>query len=679
MAKARSFQKLEAWYRKRHRSAASEMSLTAARRERRADARHRSHFVLESLEARILLSGDLGTAMPMAPSAQTVESPAIVSVVTQPQLAAVTQPNNGGSPHFSYLNVADFGRSYGETSWGSPSSPSRTEAAVQWYAQHVDLTEQQGAVTHFKLYNPNIRSWRYALDLYQFENEVTSLPESSFLHVSEPTSVTLKDLSGNVLANYTIPTGGRFEFAVWNAKHFAFNLKDVNLRNYNSQRILNLIGDEAGVFLDAHATGFADTFQVGQQTTVNFGGGIREYGGLRAGDPALDTAYQADVISWLTQLRGSLNAAGKWGVVNQATNLAYEQSARDQAVAIGGFNTENLIAPDSLRGADSVWVMYDLTQRVTSNGGTAILTGKWNFVPGTYTQGSYGSAEARQDIWRLAFYYMVKEPAGSSGRTYFDLTLPSYYTNDVPTDQHHWYAAYQVDVGQPTSGMTVAQNGTSPSDGAPYTVFTRAYSKAQILFRTRDLWSSTDYSDRSGVTVPLNGDYQQVKEDGTLGPIINSIRIRNGEGMILLPALGANVAQNAQPVAPTPAPVIAPLVSPAPAPTLINTQPDPMPVLTAPTSSSIQTKTVEEILTTPPNNLIASNVSTSMADGVPTASEQQPIAAIVIQPPPAAPQANPQATIPETSLPATPPPAPPIVERSYTVAEMLAMNWRTSV
>jgi hypothetical protein len=66
-------------------------------------------------------------------------------------------------------------------------------------------------------------------------------------------------------------------------------------------------------------------------------------------------AYNADVVNWLGELKGRLAAAVKCGAVNQATNLAYDQMARDQAVAIGGFNTETLIAPDSLRGSSSVW------------------------------------------------------------------------------------------------------------------------------------------------------------------------------------------------------------------------------------------------------------------------------------------------------------------------------------
>jgi hypothetical protein len=54
------------------------------------------------------------------------------------------------------------------------------------------------------------------------------------------------------------------------------------------------------------------------------------------GDPALDAAYNADVVSWLSELRGQLATGGKWGAVNQATYLAYDRTAQDEASAIGG-------------------------------------------------------------------------------------------------------------------------------------------------------------------------------------------------------------------------------------------------------------------------------------------------------------------------------------------------------
>ena len=319
-------QRFQKWY-------GSETGVAGRHPERRKKT---SPFHLESLEARVLLSADLATAVPLVPVTQNIDASARVSVVNSSQATAVVQANSTGSPHLSHLRIADFGRSYHESPWGSPASPSRTESAVQWFAERVDLTEHQNTVGHFRQYNPTIQSWVYALDLYQFQHEVSGLPESSFLHVSEPTSVTLKDISGNVLANYTIPAGGRFEAAVWNAKHFPFNLKDANLRAYNSNRLLNVVGGEAGLFLDAHGAGFSDTFKTGWQTIINSGGGIQEYGGRRPGDPVLEAAYNTDVVNWLRELQGRLVATGKWGAVNQATNLSYNQMARDQAVAIGG-------------------------------------------------------------------------------------------------------------------------------------------------------------------------------------------------------------------------------------------------------------------------------------------------------------------------------------------------------
>jgi hypothetical protein len=601
MAKARSFQKLQAWYHNRRRGSASELSNVTGRPQRQIRTRTASSFALESLEARLLLSADLAAAVPIAPVAQNVAAQATVSVINPTQTTATVQTNNAVSPHLASLRIADFGRSYNENSWGNPDSPSRTEAAVQWFAQHVDLTEQETVLSHFRQYNPTMQSWKYALDLYQFQNEVSGLPESSFLHVSEPTSVTLKDISGNTLANYTIPTGGRFEAAVWNAKHFPFNLKDANLRAYNSARILNLIGNEAGVFLDAHGSGFSDPFKVGWLTVINSGGGIQEYGGRRPGDPIFEAAYNADVVSWLNELRGQLVAAGKWGVVNEATNLGYDQMSRDQAIAIGGFDTENLIAPDMLRGPDSVNALYNLTQRVTADGGTAILTGQWNAIPNNYTPGDYSSAAARQDMWRLSFYYLVKEAAGSPGHAYLDLNLQSYATHSIPGDQNQWHAAYQVDIGQPMGGMTVAQDGSSPSDGAYYSVFTRSYTNAQVLFRPMDLWSSTNYGDASAVTVPLNGNYQQLKEDGTLGPVTNSVQIRNSEALILIPVSGvtSNVVANNTPSTPLSTPVSMPPPVPVIDPAPITVQPQAVPVVIPISSAGSETKTVAEILAPP--------------------------------------------------------------------------------
>jgi hypothetical protein len=50
----------------------------------------------------------------------------------------------------------------------------------------------------------------------------------------------------------------------------------------------------------------------------------------------LDAAYNADVVSWLSELRSQLATAGKWGAVNQATYLAYDRTAQDEASAIVG-------------------------------------------------------------------------------------------------------------------------------------------------------------------------------------------------------------------------------------------------------------------------------------------------------------------------------------------------------
>jgi hypothetical protein len=132
MAKARSLKRIQRWYQSRHGASASEGSEGHA--TRRSRVHKASPFALESLEARVLLSADLAAAVPVVPVTQNIDAAATVSVVNATQATAVVQANSAASPHLSHLRIADFGRSYAESPWRSPASPSRTESAVQWFA-----------------------------------------------------------------------------------------------------------------------------------------------------------------------------------------------------------------------------------------------------------------------------------------------------------------------------------------------------------------------------------------------------------------------------------------------------------------------------------------------------------------------------------------------------------------
>ena len=112
MAKARSIQKIQTWFQFRHDAPASEAVVDHACR---THAHRASPFALESLEARVLLSADLATAVPVVPIAQNLDASATVSVINSTQAPAVVQANSAGSPHLSSLRIADFGRSYAES------------------------------------------------------------------------------------------------------------------------------------------------------------------------------------------------------------------------------------------------------------------------------------------------------------------------------------------------------------------------------------------------------------------------------------------------------------------------------------------------------------------------------------------------------------------------------------
>jgi hypothetical protein len=43
-------------------------------------------------------------------------------------------------------------------------------------------------------------------------------------------------------------------------------------------------------------------------------------------------------------------------------------------------------------------------------------------------------------------------------------------------------------------------------------------------------------ADATATTVALGGRYRQVNADGTLGPVVTSVTLRNGEGAVLVKA-----------------------------------------------------------------------------------------------------------------------------------------------
>ena len=94
----------------------------------------------------------------------------------------------------------------------------------------------------------------------------------------------------------------------------------------------------------------------------------------------------------------------------------------------------------------------------------------------------------------------------------------------------------KFDVGKPGGTWSVFAGGQDPSNRAlDYKVYARAYQHALVLYKplsyTRGVSGKT--TDDTATSVALGGSYRQVQANGTLGPVVTRVSLRNGEGAIL--------------------------------------------------------------------------------------------------------------------------------------------------
>lgn len=147
--------------------------------------------------------------------------------------------------------------------------------------------------------------------------------------------------------------------------------------------------------------------------------------------------------------------------------------------------------------------------------------------------GSSDDPTGRTQLATLAYYYMVANPQNTF------LMMNGGY-EPASSWSRHWAAAVAFDVGQPTGDWSVRATGADPSNTAlTYKVYQRQYSNALILYKPlsyRQGVGTGTAADNTATVHTLGGNYRALRSDGTLGPVITSISLRNGEGAILVPA-----------------------------------------------------------------------------------------------------------------------------------------------
>ena len=185
----------------------------------------------------------------------------------------------------------------------------------------------------------------------------------------------------------------------------------------------------------------------------------------------------------------------------------------------------------ALRPTDATWAavndLIDLINgRVNSGppGSIAVIDSH----PGTLPVGS-----DRVRAGMLAYYYIVGDPERTA------LMMAGGYTPSAAW-RDAWIDSLSVDVGQPIGGATVWASGVDPANASlTYQVFRRDYGNAISLYKPRSYATGKPpgtIDDDTATTHDLGGNFKVLNPDGTLGPTVTKITLRNGEGVVLMRA-----------------------------------------------------------------------------------------------------------------------------------------------
>jgi hypothetical protein len=472
---------------------------------------------------------------------------------------ATSSPAPTASPSLSHMHAFDFVRGIRHIY-----DAAKREQAWQWAAAHLDGLEADGSFASEMLKRDGtIKPFSYRLDLtacqhtgcsytYPVDTSVSSLPENYYLHFSETTTLTFVKLNGTVVKTVTIPgcpagtavtKACRVQIWMWGDTRWVFNVNDPGFQTWQANRLVaSLSSGQKGMFLDEHGPTLSSTLHWGQENKPVSGGGIRELNGYRPGSAA-NALYNPMVTGWLTVLRAKAKAAGKFVMPNLGT-YALKPEAIDQAMAAGGVSTEQFHRPDAFDGAYMYGPFIKLMKDLAAVGAVVDLHGSsCHYGPSGYTAGNYGSSKARYWMWRLASYYIVREPVGSPGRIYFN---PAFCMTNWATDPlgwtKEWLPAYDKGFGAPAGEATVFKKSeysyttSSGQKTCGYSIYQRPYAGGLVLLRPKDPSScpSAPYGDASAVTLYLPKAMRMLREDGTLAAASSTVRLRNAEAVILL-------------------------------------------------------------------------------------------------------------------------------------------------
>jgi hypothetical protein len=228
--------------------------------------------------------------------------------------------------------------------------------------------------------------------------------------------------------------------------------------------------------------------------------------------------YSADYASLLGTINKQL--APKWVIANTGGGGPSADPIIQNGVS---YLEEFALRPMSANAVQFADLAATLANRRQLGGGRV-----YEILDSLPTSG-YDANDPRVQLTTLAMYYLLADPKYSF--------LMMNGGHEPSSDwSRHWTAAIQFNVGKPLATWSVFATGHDPTNAAlDYTVYSREYQNALVLYKpvsySHGVSGST--ADATATTQYLGGTYREVHADGTLGPPITRITLRNGEGVIL--------------------------------------------------------------------------------------------------------------------------------------------------
>ncbi len=139
-------------------------------------------------------------------------------------------------------------------------------------------------------------------------------------------------------------------------------------------------------------------------------------------------------------------------------------------------------------------------------------------------------ADPRTQLATLAYYYLLANPAN---------TFLDFFGGYEPASSwtRHWVPAAAFNIGQPLGPWSLFASGRDPDNWAlTYQGYRRQFSNALVLYKPLSFGNNVTgtTSNNTATTFSLGRGYHPLNADGTLGPVVSSITLRNGEGAILI-------------------------------------------------------------------------------------------------------------------------------------------------